>query len=118
MLWHLYKKELMESIAILIVFIIVYVILRAFGITCIVYKIFHMPCPTCYMTRALCALMKADFKLYTRYNVMAFPVAVVFIGELFNWAYSKHKIIFHCFTAVILVLNLLYYIFRIKNNLI
>ena len=70
------------------------------------------------MTRALCALMSADFRAYAHYNIMALPVALAFNMELFNWIWDKHKIMIHCVTAIVLFLNLLYYLYRVKYNLI
>ena len=84
----------------------------AFGIPCIFYKLTSFPCPTCYMTRALLALLRGDTALYFDYNAMALPVASVFILELFGKAWGKYRYILHVYSVFVLVLNLVYYINR------
>ena len=53
----------------------VYTILR---ISCPFSAIFHIPCPTCGMTRSAIALLRGDFRLSLEYN----PCTVLVISAL------------------------------------
>lgn len=86
-----------------------------FQFPCIFYKITAIPCPTCKMTRALLSLLKGDIRAYATYNVMALPVAIVFVGQIWNTCYGKYKKCFHYYTIIILTINLFYYFARLLN---
>lgn len=114
MLWRLFKKLLPYEVALILLFIASYTICRIFNITCLLYSFTKAPCPTCYMARALISLLKGDFKKYIIYNIMALPVAFVFIAELFSIYFGKYKRIIHICSTVILTINMLYYLSRIN----
>lgn len=65
------------------------------------------------MGRAIVSFFKANFDDYITYNVMAIPVAVVFMIELFNKYFGRYKKIIHVCSASMLIVNLTYYLFRI-----
>lgn len=113
MLWRLFKHILSYESVVIILFITAYIICRAFNITCIIYAITGIRCPACYMGRALISFAKGDFGLYAEYNIMAIPVAVVFLYELFCKRLGISKRILHICSAFVLVINLIYYLFRL-----
>ena len=114
MLWRLFKKWLPYEMALILLFIICYIICRTLNITCLFYTFTSFPCPTCYMGRALISLLKGDFRDYITYNVMAIPVALVFMFELFSVYFGKYRRIIHICSVIILTTNVLYYLIRIN----
>ena len=111
MLWRL-SDELKQRIKVLMLFLAARAVCGIFGISCLVYELTSVPCPTCYMTRALISLAKGDVAEYMMYNAMALPVAAVFMLELFNGVSVKLKIPAHLFCAGILIVNFIYYVHR------
>lgn len=69
------------------------------------------------MGRALTALAHGDFSLYTAYNIMAFPVAVVLVCELFGRQFGKFRPVLHIGSVCILSVNLVYYILRLTQRI-
>lgn len=65
------------------------------------------------MGRAIISLLKGNLKNYITYNIMAIPTALVFVIELFVIYFDKYKKIIHISSAIVLVMNMLYYLFRI-----
>lgn len=114
MLFQLFRKN---EIKVLLLFIAFVFVCKYFKVNCIVYSITSFPCPTCGMTRALESLFFGDFNAYMNYNVMALPVLTVFLCQLFYKYFGKFKIVLHIFTVVVLIVNLIYYIARIKKLL-
>lgn len=114
MLWRKFKDALMPQTIALLLFAALYIILRFFDITCIIYKITGIPCPTCYMGRALISLLKFDIDAYIGYNIMALPVAAAFAAELFIGSFGKYKNIVHFYCAAVLIINMVYYLMRIN----
>ncbi len=116
MLWRLSDKPLIFSkIILLVCFIAVIAILNRFNISCPVYEITAVPCPTCKMGRALCSLAKGELIAYVNYNIMAFPVALAFIGEVFIDSFKKYENIFRIYSVIILSINFIYYLLRLGN---
>lgn len=79
--------------------------------TCIIRALLGFPCPTCGVTRAMVSLLKSDIRNYCYYNIMGVPLciatALMFVGE-------KNKNKFYQKTSIcILIINLLYYIYRL-----
>ena len=114
MLCRLFKNNKSEFF-IIITFALFLVVCKLLKISCIIYKVIGFKCPTCNMTSAVLALIKGDFNTYVRLNVMAVPVLIVFLGELFNKSTSKYKIFFDIFSVIILVINFIYYAYRVLN---
>ena len=65
------------------------------------------------MARALLALAKGDIKAYASHNIMALPVGLTFLGELFCQFFGKYKTLLHFCCGIILVINFIYYVSRI-----
>ncbi len=116
MLWRSFKKLYIPEISILILFAITYIICRILNITCLFYKLTNIPCPCCNMTRALLSLAKGNFQVYAKYNIMALPVALAFLSELFVRYCGKYKLLIHIFSIAILCINLLYYVIKLINR--
>ena len=114
MLWRLFKRVCKPQTITLVLFAVLYGILRYFDITCIIYKITGIPCPTCYMGRALISLLRLDFGAYAEYNVMAIPMALAFVGELYIDLFVKHKKIVHFYCITVLIINMIFYLMRIN----
>lgn len=114
MLWRLFKRICKPQTITLLLFAVLYGILRYFDVTCIIYKITKIPCPTCYMGRALISLLKFDIDAYIGYNIMALPVAAAFAAELFIGSFGKYKNIVHFYCAAVLIINMVYYLMRIN----
>lgn len=112
MLWRLFKKKLPYEVVVILLFTAFYIICRTLNITCLFYEFAKVPCPTCYMGRAIMSLLKCDFEKYIAYNVMAAPVAVAFLLELFGAYFSKHKNLIHAYSISVLAINTLYYLVR------
>lgn len=89
------------------------VLFRYLGITCVFFTVTGIPCPTCYMGRALVALVKGNLKLYAAYNIMALPCALVLVCELFHRYWGKYRVLLRAFCGVVLSANTVYYISRI-----
>lgn len=113
MSWRLFKRRLKPQMIVLILFVVSYIIQRYFNITCIIYKVTGIPCPTCYMGRALISLLKGDIDGYIGYNIMALPVAAAFAGELFIDAFSKYRKAVHIYSISVLCINMVFYLHRL-----
>lgn len=98
----------------LLLFAAVYIILRFFDITCIIYTLTGFPCPTCYMGRALISLLKLDFGAYAAYNIMALPMALAFAAELYIDVFGRHKKIVHFYCITVLTVNMIFYLMRMN----
>lgn len=114
MLWHSFKKLFSYESIVLILCIVFYVICRIVNITCLFYEVTKIPCPACGMGRALTSLFKGNVEQYIMYNIMAFPVALVFISELFIKRFGNYKKTVHNCSVLILTINMLYYLIRIN----
>ena len=64
------------------------------------------------MGRALGFLAKGELKQYAACNIMALPVALAFVGELFCSYFGKYKRAVHIFCVIILIINMIYYLIR------
>ena len=113
MLWRSSKKPFTYEITLILTFVVIYSICRIFNITCLIYEFTNVPCPTCYMVRALCSALKGDFKQYAEYNIMAIPVSFAFILELFSVYFGKNKNIIHSYSIIALTINMIYYLIRL-----
>lgn len=113
MSWRLSESPIVKNSFTLLFFSLFTVLCRAFGITCLFYKITSLPCPTCFMTRALFALATGDLKAYADYNIMALPVALVFLSELFIGLFGKYQKVIHISSVIVLAVNLIYYAVRL-----
>lgn len=114
MLWHSFKTNIFYEVKVIFIFAICYILCRIFNITCPIYKITGILCPTCKMGRALLFLLKGNVGKYIEYNVMALPIAIVFLCELFSIRFGKYVVVVHIFSVIILIINVIYYLVRIN----
>lgn len=115
MLWLSSKlKEIfVQDIAAIIAFAGYLLISLKFGISCPILVVFHIPCPACGMTRAMFSLMRFNLADYIRYNALALPVAFAIILQMHKGLFFKYKGIIDVVSICIIVLNFIYYIYRL-----
>lgn len=51
---------------------------------------------------------------YAEYNVMAIPMALAFVGELYIDLFGRHKKFVHFYCITVLIINMVYYLMRIN----
>jgi hypothetical protein len=119
MLWRSFKSFYFynEFIILISVFALISVC-KLLGISCLFYVLTGIPCPTCNMTRALISLASFNIKAYIDYNIMALPVSLVFLCELFIDLFRKHKKALHISSVIILATNIAYYVYRLTCGII
>ncbi len=96
---------------ILLLLLLTYTIsLKLIGITCPLYELFHLPCLTCGMTRAMIACLHFDFKLALYYHPLVFTLPILLCYFLNDFKLAKktpHKQIL-LIIAVAFVINWFY----------
>lgn len=113
MLWRSFKKLFTHETVTVFAFISLYIICRFFDVTCLIYKFTQIPCPTCYMSRALCSLLRGNFSDYINYNIMAVPLSIAFLTELYIKYLYKYRKLIHCYSMFVLLINMIYYLSRL-----
>lgn len=104
----------------MILIIIIYIfIINYFHFGCFFRLISEIPCPTCGMTRAFFNLFQLNVNGYIYYNIMAIPVAIAVV-LLIHYHIINKKIrgYFLIISSLILLINLIYYCYRLINILI
>lgn len=96
----------------IIVFGVFFIAFFAFDITCPIHFIFGVPCPTCGVTRAMLSLLHFDFSAYIEYNAMALLLIIATVLMFFRKA-IRYKHLLYGFVMTVLVINCVYYIFRL-----
>lgn len=116
-----FSKYIINNIFILLIIYLFY--LNNFRV-CLIYNIFHIPCPGCGLSRSTLYLLKGNFIKSLEYNILTIPLILFFIiGSIWsiidiiigenslNIFLSKHKILLivlcSIFAIVSLVKNLL-----------
>ncbi|MGP1438503.1 MAG: DUF2752 domain-containing protein [Treponema sp.] len=82
---------------------------------CITKRFFNIPCPTCGMTRSMLSLIRFDIASYFYFNAFALPVFFSVIVLFFSKHFCKPIIIV---ALSIIVLNFIYYLYRLTYNII
>ena len=82
-------------------------------VVCPIKRFLKIPCPTCGVTRALCALAKCEFSKYAEYNLMA-PFLSVAVLMLINIDIFKSKNTVYAVAYTVLSVNLIYYVVRLS----
>ena len=103
--------------------IIIFAVICCFIILCQLFDIYcpfrcltAIPCPTCGVTRAMIALVKADLKGYLNYHPLALPLLISVISMI-HAKHLKHKHAVLIFCGTTLTLNLILYIARLFATL-
>lgn len=107
--------KIREGVLTIVLLLIFAFSLHIFDVSCIVRRMFGIPCPSCGMMRALLSLVKFDFHSYLHYNCFGFPVFCAVLLLLFS------KYLPQCFFILaifILCLNVAYYIYRFSCHAI
>ena len=62
-------------------------------IPCIFKKIFHIPCPSCGMTRAFISIINLNFETAIHYNMLSIPTfltfTIIFITNIIDIIFKK-----------------------------
>ena len=106
------KKFLVQNLWLFLSLACYVVIADSLGLTCALKFLFHIPCPTCGVTRALCSFAKGNWNGYVKYNVMAIPLLSA-VWLLLNIEFFNRKRIICFFAYTVLVINIFYYVGRI-----
>lgn len=97
----------------------VLVLLYARGIVvCPVWLVFGVPCPTCGVIRALLALTQGKLTDYLYYQPMALFLVVAVFLALHHKPLLRFRWVLWTYVGVVLVLNLVLYVFRLGNILL
>ncbi len=102
-----------DHICIAFTLVVYAIILNYFDIFCPFYELTHVPCPGCGMSRAIWSLFRGEIRLYFSYNLMAIPVVLAFVMEIFNEFSGKINYKYRLTFIIIYVVNILYYLIRL-----
>ncbi len=87
-------------------------------LVCPVQLAFHLPCPTCGVTRALLDLAQGDLAGYLHHQPMALFLVVAVFLALHHKPLLRFRWVLWTYVGVVLVLNLVLYVFRLGNILL
>ncbi len=119
------NKRYLKSIIVVIPTFIIIIILINYGymsIECPIYKIFHLYCPGCGITRAIISITKFNFYQAFRYNpfvVILLPFIFIYIFyTIYIYLFDKqNKIIKKIPSSIYYVLIILLIIYGILRNI-
>ena len=77
----------------------------------------HIPCPACGGTRAIAALLQFNFSSYCYYHPLALPLAVAIWLMIHRKLFKKERVL-TAISVIILIANLLLFLWRWMNGLI
>ena len=111
-------KKLLNHILIFSTIIVIVLAYNLLGISCLLRYIFHIPCPTCGMTRSMFSLLRLDFRGYIFYNPMTIPLLAVVFLYFHQGKNARFKKPIEIIMVVIAVIVFLVYLYRLYYNLI
>ena len=85
------RKAIIIKTIFLILFAVLVLVGRYFGITCIWKQFFDIYCPGCGMTRACIAALRLDLKTAFSYHPMFFSVPLLVLYYYFDGNLFKNK---------------------------
>ncbi len=80
---------------------------------CLIYRIFHIECLSCGMTRAILAALRLDFHSAFHFHPMFWSVPIIAAVILFEGKLFKKRIINTVIIGLIVAGFIIQYIFRI-----
>lgn len=93
--------------------------LYIYGIlVCPIQLVLGLPCPTCGVIRALLALTQGKLTDYLYYQPMALFLVVAVFLALHHKPLLRFRWVLWTYVGVVLVLNLVLYVFRLGNILL
>lgn len=108
------KKNKILVIALYFGLLLIFLICLKFNVSCLIKKIFHIPCPACGMTRAFILILQFKIIESFSYNILAFPLflllGLAFILDIIDLILKKDylskmlKIIVKLFPLIIVLL--------------
>jgi len=85
------KRELILEFFVIVV---IAGILSIFDIrVCPVFLLFKHPCPGCGLTRSIMSLLKGDFVMSFKYNILGIPFVICFIVMIVLFIFKKDDIV-------------------------
>ena len=72
-------KRTKTNLIIIVIIGIYLIFIKIFNIRiCLIYNLFHIPCPACGLTRSFFAILNGDILLSFKYNILTIPIIVFF----------------------------------------
>ena len=119
MLWHSFKcRKIIKQHMMACVALSMFYILYRSNITCILRYLFHVPCPTCGISRAIILMLNLEFTSSFYYHAFAVPISICTFLELHRNVFPINKRLIDIISLAVLIMNLIYYIYRLSKNLI
>ena len=108
------RRSFFETLIIIILMVFVFLL---FDIRCLVRTIFHIPCPTCGMTRAWLSVFRLDFESAFYYHPLFLvgPVVVLLFCFYEKWKMNR---IYQFICAMFGILLFVVYCLRLTYGLI
>lgn len=73
------KKNKLLILVLMIVLILIFLIAFKLNLPCLFKMVFHIPCPSCGMTRALRLIFNLKIIESFKYNILTFPIIIIVI---------------------------------------
>ncbi len=86
-----FAKKMLLILLLASYFLVMYPLMKHFGISCVFLKFFGLPCPGCGMTRAFGALCRLDFLEAAKQNVIIYFMPYVLCYLLFDCKHKLHR---------------------------
>ena len=105
------KENLKKHALYLGVAIVFILVLTLTGVGCPILYFLHVPCPACGSTRAFLSLLRFDFRGYFEYHALSVPLLLSVWGLIHTEIFERKKLVL-ALSVSVLILNLVYYFFR------
>ena len=108
-----FVERLKSKLALLIAFIVVYLLMVIFDTTCIVKFVFGIPCPGCGLTRAWVSFFRLDFRSAFEYHPLFWTVPISLYYILYDLAPFKNKFLNYGVPITIIAMFFINWIVRL-----